>query len=30
LEAIRKADPGLETDQRFEQLMAYLRRHGQG
>lgn len=29
LEAIRSTAPGLETDQRFEQLMAYLRQHGQ-
>lgn len=30
LEAIRTAAPGLETDQRFERLMAYLRQHGRG
>lgn len=30
LEAIRTFVPGLETDQRFERLMAYLRQHGQG
>lgn len=30
LEAIRIAAPRLETEQRFEQLTAYLRRHGQG
>ena len=30
LEAIRTAAPELEADQRFQQLMAYLRRHGQG
>lgn len=30
LDAIRSATPELETDQRFEQLMAYLRQHGRG
>lgn len=30
LEAIRTAAPVLEADRRFEQLMAYLRRHGRG
>ena len=30
LDAIRMAAPGLETDQRFEQLTAYLRQHGRG
>lgn len=30
LNAIRSATPELETDQRFEQLMAYLRQHGLG
>ena len=30
LEMIRTAAPGLETDQRFERLMAYLRQHGRG
>jgi hypothetical protein len=29
LEAIRGAAPELEADQRFEELIAYLRRHGQ-
>lgn len=28
LEAIRTTAPELEADPRFEQLMAYLRRHG--
>ncbi len=28
LETIRTAAPNLQTDSRFEQLMAYLRRHG--
>lgn len=30
LEEIGTAAPALEADQRFEQLMAYLRRHGRG
>lgn len=30
LEAIRMAAPGLETGQRFEQLMTYSRRHERG
>ncbi|MEN6541013.1 anti-phage defense-associated sirtuin Dsr1 [Parvibaculum sp.] len=30
LEAIRAAAPALESDQRFEQLMSYLRQHQQG
>ena len=30
LEAIRAAAPIMETDRRFEQLMTYLRQHGQG
>lgn len=30
LEAIRTAAPELEADPSFEQLMAYLRRHGRG
>lgn len=30
LDAIRSATPELGTDQRFEQLMAYLRQHGRG
>jgi hypothetical protein len=30
LEAIRSAAPELKADQRFEQLMAYLRQHGRG
>jgi hypothetical protein len=30
LEAIQTAAPELEADQRFEQLMAYLRQHGRG
>lgn len=30
LETIRTAAPALETDQRFEQLMSYLRQHGRG
>jgi hypothetical protein len=29
-DAIRSATPELETDPRFERLMAYLRRHGRG
>lgn len=30
LDAIRSATPELETDPRFERLMAYLRQHGRG
>ena len=30
LEAIGTDAPELETDQRFQQLLAYLRRHGRG
>lgn len=30
LNAIRTAAPALEADQRFEELMAYMRRHGPG
>lgn len=30
LDAIQSTTPELKTDQRFEQLMAYLRQHGRG
>ena len=30
LEAIRTAAPGLETDPRFQHLLAYLHQHGRG
>lgn len=30
LDAIRGVEPNLETDNRFQRLVEYLRRHGQG